>query len=468
MSLRTKLLLWNGVMFLLAITLFGVLQLAVSRRAALAALEHEMIGRADSAKASALGGMGPGFGPPPFRGPNGNGVGALHGPQGLDVRRPRFFTREGEPVALTGEEPWSQDLLEASANGSTLFGDVTKGGVQLHVYSTPFDHPQFGPVVLQVAQETDSLAMAQQAQVTSFAAVLPLIVLFSLVMATLLSRLVLRPVAAMTQTAEAIAQNPNLRERLDVPGQDEIARLSWSFNMMTDQLQESNAQLSEALESQRRFTGDAAHELRTPLTSILLASENGLHPDADDLEREASLKTVLRSAQSMQKLTQMLLTLSRLDAGPRVLERDWFDLANAVRAAVSATGLQDDHRLRIDVGEGVQVWGSADATLQILSNLLENGSVYTPHDGTLTVRIVGNSVEVADTGEGVAPEHLGKLFDRFFRVDPSRSRAKGGHGLGLAISRLLAEAQGAKLNVTSTVGVGTTFRLEFQDRSQPS
>jgi two-component system sensor histidine kinase MprB len=290
--------------------------------------------------------------------------------------------------------------------------------------------------------------------------------LVAAVLAALLSRLVISPVTKLTQAAEKIARDPVARERINDEGTDEMARLSGAFNTMTERLQESNVQLQSALDSQKRFTGDAAHELRTPLTSISLAAENALHKEATVEDKELSLKTVLRSAQSMQALTSMLLSLSRLDSAEGKLLTTPTEILPILKSAVTATGLDNDPRLLWDVqNESTKQLLAPNAVLQIVTNLLENAAAYTPADGTITIKLRDTGIEVQDTGEGIAAEHLPHVFDRFYRADPARSRAKGGHGLGLAICKSLAEAQGADLTVTSKLGSGTTFTLRFSGSS---
>lgn len=460
MSLRTKLLLWNSGVFVVAILLFGALQIVVSRQAAMSAMDRELRGRA-------LGFLRGPMRPPPnqFSGP-----GALGGPpRQMDVRRPRAFSPDGSPLEFNpNEQPWDSELLAKSSRGTEGFSDITWNGQGLRVYSVPVATEDRRAIV-QVAQETDSLRLAERAQITAFSVVLPLVALVAAVLAALLSRLVIGPVSRLTLAAEKIARDPDVRERISGEGSDEMSRLSNAFDTMTDRLQESNTQLRQSLESQKRFTGDAAHELRTPLTSISLAAENALHKDATSEEKEKSLQTVLKSAQSMQALTSMLLSLSRLDSATKELLTSETDVFPILKTAVTATGLDSDKRLRWDVPEHRSpLWVAPDAVLQIVTNLLENAAAYTPADGSITVRLTGSSIEIEDTGEGIPPEHLTHVFERFYRADPARSRSKGGHGLGLAICKSLAEAQGADLTVSSNVGKGTVFRLAFAGPSATS
>lgn len=458
MSLRTKLLLWNSGFFVFAILAFGLLQIAVSRQAAIAAIDRELRGRAFNV------GRGP-FGPPPGMAADPN-----RPRMGNDVRRPRVFELDGSPLnpaELDGA--WDKDLIAKTKPGHAHFADIVHDGLALRVLSQHVMMPDHHPVIVQVAQETDSLRLAERSQVTAFLVVLPLAGGFAAVLGYLLSRLVTSPVRHLTKAAERIASELESKERTRVAGEDEMARLSAAFDLMTDRLQDSNASLKQSLEAQKRFTGDAAHELRTPLTSISLSAENALHPEATSDDKQRSLETVLRSAQIMQKLTNMLLTLSKLDAAKQNLELDAVPLLPVLKNAVVGAGLENDQRLLWDiVPEAPVVTASSDALLQIVTNLLENAAVYTPQDRTITLRFRERTLEVIDTGDGIAEEHLPHVFDRFYRADPSRSRSKGGHGLGLAICQALADAQGCRLKVASKVGSGTTFSLEFSGLNHDS
>ncbi|MBS1724841.1 MAG: HAMP domain-containing protein [Armatimonadetes bacterium] len=451
MSLRTKLVIWNSLLFTVAISVFGAVQLVVSKQSALDALDNELKNRA----------MGVANAPMMRSGPFGPGDGGPPPMANLDLRRPRVFDLNGAPLGWE-TEPWSREMLAATMKGQTVYGNGQYGGIHFRVLSTRVRRPEGMQVVVQVGQESDSLALAQGAQLRSFALILPLIALVSGVLAWLLSRLVMGPIALLTNTAEAIAAEPSVPRRIEAAGTDEMGRLSTAFNTMTDRLQSSNVQLAAALEAQRRFTGDAAHELRTPLTSISLAAQNARNPRATVEEVKDSVETIERSATSMQKLTSLLLALSRLDAAEKQLETVPVDIVPILQSLAADLSIEGDGRLRWEIEDpALKVRANADATRQIVSNLLENAFAYTPAKGTVTIVARRDTVEVRDTGEGIAADHLPHLFDRFYRADPSRSRAKGGHGLGLAIAKSLAEAQGALLSVESELGKGTVFTLSF-------
>ncbi|WP_273888877.1 sensor histidine kinase [Rubrobacter naiadicus] len=221
----------------------------------------------------------------------------------------------------------------------------------------------------------------------------------------------------------------------------------------------------EAFERQRTFIADASHELRTPLTLIRADTEvlyRGLE-DSGDRELAAD---VLAETDRMDEMISDLLLVARLDAGKLPVERGSFELAPVIRDAVERFDRRAGSggvRLEVDAPEDLVAGGDPTRTGQILAALLDNALVYTPRGGTVTVgaRRRGGFVEITvrDTGPGIPNEHLPHVFDRFYRVDKARSRARGGAGLGLSIARDLARAQGGDLEATNAPEGGALLRL---------
>ncbi len=279
----------------------------------------------------------------------------------------------------------------------------------------------------------------------------------------------LRPVGRITQTAAEIAESPaterSLATRLTVPSTgDELARLAATFNRMLDRIQ-------IAFITQRRFIADASHELRTPLTAVRgnldvlsrQASASETPPSQDYLD---ALEDLQRESSRMGRLLEDLLVLARSDAGPeldtlRLQPCRLDELASEVLR--TAASLAIGQYLELVAPVPVAVLGDADRLQQLMLVLVDNALLHTPATGTVKI-LIGESagtatIAVADNGSGISPEHLPHLFDRFYRADSSRSRESGGTGLGLAIARAIAESHHGKINVTSQVGVGTTFTV---------
>ncbi len=267
----------------------------------------------------------------------------------------------------------------------------------------------------------------------------------------------LAPIDNITRTAQQISAE-DFNRRIGLRGLDEVGRLAHTFDDMI-------ARLQLAFEQQRRFTADASHELRTPLTAMIGQIDVALERQRDADSYRATLTTVREQAQRLGRLANDLLFLARSDTHPKPAARETIDLAQllpAIVAQVEPLAQARDQRLDLhQTSPSSIVQGNEDDLIRLFLNLLDNAIRYTPSGGRICVRCDQQDtqvmVSVADTGQGIAPEHLPHLFDRFFRVDRGRSRAHGGSGLGLAIAQNIVRAHGGKLLVESALGQGSTF-----------
>jgi signal transduction histidine kinase len=226
------------------------------------------------------------------------------------------------------------------------------------------------------------------------------------------------------------------------------------------------------LEAVRRdFVANVSHELKTPLTSISGYAET-LLGDATGAETSRRfLETILGNARRMQRLVDDLLDLSRIESGrwqPTSSEVDVASAAEEVWAALARSADAHEVSLVLDVEPGAgTIEADPDAVRQVLTNLMDNSLRYTPAGGRITCltrRVEGGvAVSVRDSGTGITREHLPRIFERFYRSDPSRSRAEGGTGLGLAIVKHLVEAHGGRVSAESEWGSGTTITCVFPD-----
>ena len=224
------------------------------------------------------------------------------------------------------------------------------------------------------------------------------------------------------------------------------------------------------LEAVRRdFVANVSHELKTPLTSIAGYTETLLTDPADPDTTRRFLGTVLDNTRRMQRLVDDLLDLSRIESGRWQPEREPVDVAGAAREAwngLAARALSRGVTLVVDVSpSATTVLADADALRQVLTNLLDNSLRYSPDGSRIVCRAEvgagGLSISVHDDGAGIGEEHLSRIFERFYRADPSRSREEGGTGLGLAIVKHLVEAHGGRVSAASERGRGTTVTCWF-------
>jgi two-component system phosphate regulon sensor histidine kinase PhoR len=226
----------------------------------------------------------------------------------------------------------------------------------------------------------------------------------------------------------------------------------------------------ERLERVRQeFLSNVSHELRTPLTAILTFVETLEDGAADDpAHNRHFLSVIRRNAERMHTLINDILELSAIEAGIVAVEPGPVRLAPLVAECFTALGSRAAERrveLQSEVGDEVFVRADARRLEQMLTNLVDNAIKFNHEGGRVVIRheLAGgrDRVSVADTGEGIAPEHLPRIFERFYRVDRARSRALGGTGLGLAIVKHLARAHGGEAGVTSEPGLGATFTIEL-------
>jgi two-component system OmpR family sensor kinase len=276
----------------------------------------------------------------------------------------------------------------------------------------------------------------------------------------------LRPLEDIGTTAGAIAAGDLSRRVERAEPRTEVGRLGLSLNAMLSQIQSAFQARQASEERLRRFVGDASHELRTPLTSIRGYAEMFRRGAA---ERPADLAIAMRRIEEesarMGVLVEDLLLLARLDQG-RPLERQPVDLALvAADAVLDARAVEPDRPIALEVSGPAVVLGDEQRLRQVAANLLANARQHTPAAAAVTVRVRrddGSAVlEVADRGPGLFPEEADKVFERFYRADPSRNRNLGGTGLGLSIVAAVAEAHGGRARVESSPGQGARFWVEL-------
>lgn len=288
---------------------------------------------------------------------------------------------------------------------------------------------------------------------------LPIAVAVAVAGGFILVRQALEPVERMAVKAEEITQH-NLSERLPVvESGDELERLSISLNHMISRLE-------DALRGSKQFVADASHELRTPLTVIRGELESLAQDGRLARETREALGSVLEEVERLAEIVESLFALSRLDAGEAHSEWLRFDLAElAATTAEQMSLLATDKNVLVECEStpGVTVEGDRARLKQVIVNLLDNAIKYTPSGGRVRLSVRREEgfavLDVADNGVGIAPEALPHVFKRFYRVDGSRSREQGGAGLGLAIVKSICTAHGAEVEVVSSPGQGSRFRM---------
>jgi two-component system phosphate regulon sensor histidine kinase PhoR len=218
----------------------------------------------------------------------------------------------------------------------------------------------------------------------------------------------------------------------------------------------------------RDFVANVSHEIRTPLTVLAGFVETMTDLPLTEVERQRVLVLMAQQTDRMQALVADLLTLAQLEGSPRPAADRWLSVATLMkRAGADAASLSAGrHQLQVSGGDDAEIAGSDTELLSAIGNLVNNAVRYTPEGGRIELswrwrEDGGADVEVADTGIGIAREHLGRLTERFYRVDGSRSRETGGTGLGLSIVKHVVQRHGGEIDVQSEPGRGSRFRLTF-------
>ena len=258
-----------------------------------------------------------------------------------------------------------------------------------------------------------------------------------------------------------IVREGEYSHRVEVSGRDEMSQMAQEFNALTGRLQTTE-------EVRRRFVSDASHELKTPLASIRLLTDSILQNEAVDPDTVREfVGDIGEEAERLQRITEKLLTLTRLDAGTPV-EAEAVpveEVAQRVTHMLRPLARAVEVDLRVKLEEGLTVRATRDDLYQILFNLMENAVKYNLPGGEITLAGKGEEawavLTVEDTGVGIPEEDIDRIFDRFYRVDKARSRAAGGTGLGLSIVRDTARRHGGDVTAHRREGKGTCFTVRL-------
>ncbi len=281
-----------------------------------------------------------------------------------------------------------------------------------------------------------------------------------------LVRLGLRPLTDIEHTAGAIAAGDMSRRIEDENPKTEVGRLGGALNTMLGTIEAAFAERKESERRLRQFVADASHELQTPLTSVRGYAElfrRGAADRPEDLS--TAMSRIEAESERMGVLVDDLLLLAHLDQN-RPMTRGKVDVRAITQDLVGDARVVDPRRPFTFVApEPVVIDGDEQRLKQVVANLLSNARTHTPPGTpvTVAVRREGDEavIEVEDLGPGMTPEHAARVFERFFRADPSRARASGGSGLGLSIVSAIAEAHGGRVEVETNPGHGATFRVRL-------
>ncbi len=285
-----------------------------------------------------------------------------------------------------------------------------------------------------------------------------------------LTRSISAPILDLRAGMRAVADG-DLSYRLASPRgkSDEFGQLASSFTEMTRQLSELDKLKAE-------FVSVASHELKTPINVLigyLQLIEEGIYGPVDPKQLEV-LRTLIAQANTLNRLVKQLLDVSRFEAGggrlePRTVSLD--EMLSELERSFHVLAVQREIQFRVHRQDGLpdDVYWDVDRINEVVGNLLSNAFKFTPHGGTVSLALEadGRSIimRVRDTGAGIPPEQLPRIFEKFYQADNQRAARTGGTGLGLAIAKEIVEAHGGSISCESTLGVGTTFTIRVPARA---
>lgn len=371
------------------------------------------------------------------------------------------YTAAGEP--LYGAVPGQFD--NTSAFSDRRMRAVGTMQNNWYVYDARHEIDGYGVVWVRGVASADDVNSTLRAMLRLALVVFPFFVVLAAVGGYLIARNAFRPVRRIAQTAREISEGNDLSRRIALgEGRDEIYALAAEFDRMFQRLQ-------AAFEAEKQFASDASHELRTPTAIVISQCEDALE-NAETLdEARAALRSVLDQAEKMAALIAQLLMLARTAGGSQKLHWEQVDLSElAELVAEQMEEMADARHISVEtsVQPGLVVQGDETLLMRLLINLLENGIKYGREGGWLRLTLTGDEDTVTgvveDNGIGIAPEHLDKIWNRFWQADPARSTQ--GAGLGLSMVKWIAEAHGGSVCVRSEPGQGTAFTFTLSRSPQ--
>lgn len=383
----------------------------------------------------------------------------LPSPNGPVPFRPRLLDRQGRDYWRHG--PWDREAFARSLQGEHVYRTIVASGQELRVLSLPGVRRGRIDGVIQIVEPLAATQNALDELTRTLVVLIPVALALAAVGGGFLTRRALQPIREITEAASRIEPH-DLSARLPAEGDDELARLAAVLNGML-------ARLEEAFERQKRFTGDASHELRTPLATIKAHSSLAQADAWGASDCQRAMVSIEDAADRASEIVDDLLLLARGDGNRLITSTTTHGLSAILHEAArqaqeTRRPSQPETQLSLCLPETaeLQVTGEAQHLIRLFRNLLDNALRHSPGGQIILTaesepaRIV---ITVADTGEGIAPEHLPHLGERFYRVDSGRDRSRGGFGLGLAICGAIVAAHQGQLHIDSVLGQGTTVTV---------
>ena len=355
---------------------------------------------------------------------------------------------------------WPRKFPNGIDAANRAFQAVGQGNTTYYVYDHLLEFAS-GGVWIRGIYEATGAQFILDSVVRVILIALPTLVVLAALGGWLITRNAFRVVDELRQQADSISGGQDLSRRIPVNGErDELYRLAGTLNRMFDRLEDS-------FQAEQQFISDVSHELRTPTAVILAECQYAL--GAEQAEQTAALEVIQRQGKRMSRMTEEMLTLSRMERGQTQLAREDTDLTELVEVICEdQQELLPEHlTLRWEL-EPVTAEVHQDMMIRLVINLLNNAVRYAKSEilVTLTCQHGTVTLTVSDDGVGIEPEHQKHIFQRFYQVDGARTRKSGGLGLGLAMCDQIIRQHGGRISVESTPGEGSRFFVTFPARQE--
>ena len=355
---------------------------------------------------------------------------------------------------------WPRKFPNGIDAANRAFQAVRQGNTTYYVYDHLLEF-ESGGVWIRGIYEAIGAQFILDSVVRVILIVLPTLVVLAALGGWLITRNAFRVVDELRQQADSISGGQDLSRRIPVNGErDELYHLAGTLNRMFDRLEDS-------FQAEQQFISDVSHELRTPTAVILAECQYAL--GAEQAEQTAALEVIQRQGKRMSRMTEEMLTLSRMERGQTQLAREETDLTELVEVICEdQQELLPEHlTLRWEL-EPVTAEVHQDMMIRLVINLLNNAVRYAKSEILVTLTCHHDTVTltVADDGVGIEPEHQKRIFQRFYQVDGARARKSGGLGLGLAMCDQIIRQHGGRISVESTPGEGSRFFVTFPARQE--
>ncbi|MBC8065869.1 MAG: HAMP domain-containing protein [Chlorobia bacterium] len=369
----------------------------------------------------------------------------------------RVLDMTGRSIVYTDQGALIPEHIRSDLNVNGIYGNTKVQGYDVRVFTYPIQENGKTVAALQYGALLEALKSDQADLLRVMLLMIPVALGVTTLLGFVLARRALKPIAELGDDIARIEAD-NLSKRLHVTGHDEFAKLSTRFNGLLERL-------DLAFKKQKQFVADASHELKTPLTVIRTRSDLGLRAERTPEQYKEHLQAIGRAAHSMTQIASDMLLLAQADENQLEIAREKVELKEVLMEAVDLSPATAKEKVNLETVNGAVIYGDRSKLVRLFRNLIENADRHTQPDGHIQITASKGpssvSISLKDDGSGIAPEHLDRLFDRFYRVDRARDRQQGGSGLGLAISKSIVEAHRGTIKIASEIGKGTSVQIDL-------